>query len=470
MRATLWEACRAMSDPRFPVPSVGYALGDSTYELERTREVVRGALQNAGSPLDLLVRPGQRVFVKPNMIAPGRADRFDEWEQIITHPSVIEVVLDEVAERLGEGTIQVGDAPQTDSSFEGIMSRLRLPEMLEHVRGRHPGVQLELMDLRQEYWVQRDGVTVERVKLPGDPNGATLVDLAGESAFEGHVGNHQYYGADYDWADTRGHHRAGRHEYLVSRSVLDADVFINLPKMKTHKKTGVTLSLKNLVGINADKNYLPHYSLGAPTDGGDEFPEGGLRRRTEALASRTFKRVVTKTGGKAPIWGPIARRAGLAAFGPTSRVIRSGNWWGNETIWRMCVDLNRILLWYDGSGHIRATPKPYLSIVDGIVAADGDGPVSCDAVPLGLVVAGTDPVAVDLVTTRCMGFDVTRVPVLQGALDPAALLTGLSQPAELTSIGTPSGPRRFSDLETLHTFRPHFGWRGHIELTDSVPV
>lgn len=50
-----------------------------------------------------------------------------------------------------------------------------------------------------------------------------------------------------------------------------ADVFINLPKMKVHKKTGVTLSLKNLVGINADKNWLPHYSGGSPRNGGDQF-------------------------------------------------------------------------------------------------------------------------------------------------------------------------------------------------------
>ena len=255
----------------------------------------------------------------------------------------------------------------------------------------------------------------------------------------------------------------------MSRSVLDADLFINVPKMKTHKKTGVTLSLKNLVGINADKNYLPHYSLGAPVEGGDEFPESGLGRRADAMASRMFKRIVTKSGGAAPIWGPLVRRAGVATFGPSSRVVRSGNWWGNDTIWRMCVDLSRILFWYDGDGCRRTSPKPYLSIVDGIVAAEGDGPVSCDAVPLGMIIAGNDPVAVDLVTTRVMGFDVSKIPLLREAIRAEAGLSSLSDLDDLV-VATPRGPRAFEDLDTVYPFRPHFGWDGHIQLEEPRSV
>ena len=38
-----------------------------------------------------------------------------------------------------------------------------------------------------------------------------------------------------------------------------------MPKLKTHKKCGVTISLKNLVGLNTNKNLLPHHSLGTPS-------------------------------------------------------------------------------------------------------------------------------------------------------------------------------------------------------------
>ena len=64
----------------------------------------------------------------------------------------------------------------------------------------------------------------------------------------------------------------GHNDYLLSETVLSADLVVNLPKLKTHKKTGVTLALKNMVGINGDKNLLPHHSVGSIAAGGDEYP------------------------------------------------------------------------------------------------------------------------------------------------------------------------------------------------------
>jgi uncharacterized protein (DUF362 family) len=440
---------------------------EPTYEPAQVKDTVRQALHLADDVLDRLIEPGQTVFIKPNLIAAGRSDRPEEWEQIITHPAIIEAVLDEVATRLRAGRIIIGDAPQTDSDFSAIRQRLQLDTLLDRARTRWPEIAVEVMDLRREWWVQKGNVTVKRVRLPGDPRGSVRVDLGQASEFRNHDNNHQYYGADYDFADTRAHHSGGRHEYLVSRSVLEADLFINLPKLKTHKKAGVTLSLKNLVGINADKNYLPHYSLRSPGEGGDEYPEGGLRRRLESRGSSLFKRLLTMSGGTAPVWGPLMRGLGVRAFGPTSRVIRSGNWWGNDTVWRMCLDLNKILLWYDGSGARRSEPKPYLSLVDGIIAGQGDGPASADPHNLGVVVVGTDPFAVDLVCTRAMGFDWQKIPILRHAADDRTLPIGTSNPHGVrirSNVG--DAGELVSELKPLHYFRPHFGWRGHIELDE----
>ena len=33
-------------------------------------------------------------------------------------------------------------------------------------------------------------------------------------------------------------------EYCISNTILDADVIINIPKLKTHKKAGITVCLK----------------------------------------------------------------------------------------------------------------------------------------------------------------------------------------------------------------------------------
>lgn len=93
------------------------------------------------------------------------------------------------------------------------------------------------------------GVVVGRRTLEGDPRGYVVYDLGDASEFRGHAGAGHYYGADYDAAEVNRHHTGGRHEYLIARSAVEADVLISLPKIKTHKKAGVTLSLKNLVGI-----------------------------------------------------------------------------------------------------------------------------------------------------------------------------------------------------------------------------
>ena len=117
----------------------------------------------------------------------------------------------------------------------------------------------------------------ERVQLSSDPRGGVEIDLGSASAFVDHRGAGRYYGSDYNQRETNRHHSSGRHEYRISGTAAGADVFINLPKMKTHKKVGVTLCLKNLVGINVGRNWLPHHTDGDPREGGDQFPRRSLR-------------------------------------------------------------------------------------------------------------------------------------------------------------------------------------------------
>lgn len=76
----------------------------------------------------------------------------------------------------------------------------------------------------------------------------------------------------FDHRLMRRHHAEARHEYLLANSVLDADLVINVPKLKTHIKAGVTAALKNLIGINGHKEYLPHHTNGCPASGGDQYP------------------------------------------------------------------------------------------------------------------------------------------------------------------------------------------------------
>ena len=157
-------------------------------------------------------------------------------------------------------------------------------------------------------------------------------------------------------------------------------MFIGLPKLKTHKKCGITVNLKGLVGINANKNWLPHYSFGAPGDGGDQFDKGSLKTKFENWIVVPAKQLLL---ADMPLVKAIARRTkrvGYDMFGSNEEVVRSGNWHGNDTVWRMCLDLNRILLYGQVAGGMRPAgqAKRFFSVVDGIVAMEGNGPQGGD--------------------------------------------------------------------------------------------
>ncbi|UCG33484.1 MAG: DUF362 domain-containing protein, partial [Phycisphaerales bacterium] len=64
---------------------------------------------------------------------------------------------------------------------------------------------------------------------------------------------------------------------------------------------------------------------------------------------------------------------------------------------------------------ITVTVRPALSIVDGIVGMEGDGPIMGEAKPVGALVVGRNPVAVDAVCGRLMGLSPQRMAYLRGA-------------------------------------------------------
>jgi uncharacterized protein (DUF362 family) len=440
---------------------VSIARQEPRYEDALVRCSVREVLEGLGAGWTNLVQPGDRVLLKPNCIRQSHTERPNEWEQIITHGSVIAAVAEEVAASLqGRGAITIADAPQTDSDFDWICVRTGILDLQARLEQRYPRLKVEVLDLRREYWVTQRGVVVERRKLKEDPRGYTLVNLGAASSFHGKSG--RFYGADYDSAATAQHHSHGRHEYLLARSAMDADVFINLPKMKTHKKVGVTLSLKNLVGINGDKNYLPHFCIGTPDQGGDEFPDSDARSKVQSLMIAAFKKTALLSGAATKLWAPIASRMGTRMFGSTGTVVRSGNWHGNDTTWRMTLDLNKILFHFDGTGTRRTKPLRYLSIIDGIIAGEGNGPMEADAKPCGVLIAGTNPVAADLVATQLMGFDWRKVPTIREAFQLTDLPLADFKPDEIQVVPA---------LGETFRFRPHFGWVGKIEAeAATVPV
>jgi hypothetical protein len=141
----------------------------------------------------------------------------------------------------------------------------------------------------------------------------------------------------------------------------------------------------------------------------------------------------------------------------------------NDTIWRSMADLNRILLYADAQGILHPErQRRYLAIVDGIVAAE-ESQYHPHPYPLNTVVVGTDPVTVDAVTARCMGFD----PRLLKSVTKATVRTGFSlgpaRPSQVKVIV--SGETGLSGLYR-HALTPElhvFSWQGHLEANDFDP-
>ncbi len=414
------------------------------------------------------VRPGDRVVLKPNWVKehderkPGPGN----WEHVVTHPTVIEAVIRWVAPRMnGAGSITICDAPQTDSSFANLRNYCGLDAMVARCSRDFPGIIISILDLRTSEWRTVDGVTVDETALPGDPRRETHVRLDAASEFVGFDGLGRLYGASYDMAETNFRHSEIRHEYALCRTPMEADLFINLPKLKTHKKVGITCALKNLVGINANKNWLPHHTEGTPEQGGDQFATSGVKARLEHSWMGTAKRWLKNRRKLSRLFVPI-KKAGRLVFGDTQKIVRSGNWHGNDTCWRMVLDLNKCFLFFNGEGTRMAGSKRYLTVVDGIVGGEGNGPMAPDPVPCGVILAGDHPVSVDCVAAELMGFDWQKLPVLRHAFHMRDLNFVPFEPGEMDVVSNnPAWAGRLPAIRETFRFRPHFGWVGAIEKT-----
>jgi uncharacterized protein (DUF362 family) len=423
----------------------------------------------AWNPLGSLINPGEIVLLKPNLVKENHPRDPNGWKYMLTHGSVIRAVADYVWKALrGQGCIVVADAPQTDSSFRAISRLLGLHELSDFYRSHR--IDFEVVDLRQEEWRNRDGVITSRQRLSGDPRGYMAFDLGGNSEFVDHSGSGRYYGADYDTDEVNRHHSKDFHEYLIAGTAVHADVIFSLPKLKTHKKAGITVALKNLVGINGDKNWLPHHTEGDPSAGGDERPD----LRSKDHAERSIVPCFRWLSLHMPLLGPwvhcLARRVGSRVFGDTEEVIRSGNWWGNDTTWRMCLDLNKIAFYGRPDGQFNpplpAYRRRHYALVDGVVAGEGRGPMNPDPIASGVLVFGVHPASVDAACAYLMGYDPEKIPIIRQAFRCRHYSLAEWDWRDVTLISNMTDWNgylsKIPDEATFH-FEPHFGWKGYIE-------
>jgi len=347
------------------------------YRIDSVKETLRKCFVDLGlpeeRPLSEVVHPGDKVFIKPNWVASRWRESCphkDNLYCVITHPAVIEAMADFVDEALdGEGEIIIGDNPSIDADFEELMNFTEI----RRLEGKYR-VKTTILDLRPLVCddLKNYGKKNLMVSQGGDPSGKVEVNLGKESMLYG-LDPARFRGVFDERDETVASHTGETQLYTYARSLYDADVYISIPKMKTHQKVGATLNLKGLVGSISNKNQLVHWQVGYPEVHGDEYPN---KEAWEA--------------------------------GQTAKVKHRGAWPGNDTIWRMVVDLYKGMLKKD---------RRYFTVVDGVIAGEGQGPFCPTSKFANTLIVGEDLLDVDIVTARYMGFNPEKIKYLKYFID-----------------------------------------------------
>ena len=417
----------------------------------------------------------RRVVIKPNWVKHQEHAEFP-IEALVTSTRLVEETIKACIAKYPElEKISVGDVPLQTCDWTALIAQTGVDKLIEKYRGSSAPL-VQFLDLRRERWTPRDGFMELDSSHPGDPLGYSEVVIDETSLLEEVSHNADSFRvSDYDPAETVSVHRKGVHRYLIAKTILDADLFINLPKMKTHQKTGITGALKNLVGINGSKAHLVHHQLGFPSQGGDEFPDdvsrwihwqARLRERFQKKSKVVFK--VLKKG-----WELVKTLRGIKTIGTKENLggsfyVGSGSWYGNDSIWRMVYDLNRIiLLAHRDGGTLRAEPQRTVhSIMDGLVAGEGNGPLQPLPVQANALLASSNPFLIDFAMAKLMGFDVRKIRLLDRYRRfPFAPFTTFEPEKFLVTLNGARSEAGIDALPVVHRFIPSPGWRGHIEGT-----
>ena len=420
------------------------------------------------NPLGDIVQPGMKVLIKPNTVSHMHEEHKDLFSVII-HPSVLRPVLDYLCIALkGQGKILVGDSQVIFGLFEEAMATSKIDKLLAWYR-QQTSIPIECIDLRTvrgvRTWMYGKW---GRQKVNQDPLGYQTVDLGNESFFKD-IDPKRLRIAIASYKKMYEHHSEDRHEYVFPKSVLASDAIINIPKLKTHRRTAVTLALKNFMGLPASKDSLPHFRTGSVEEGGDQYINPSWRKRVCLVL---HDQIQTRS------WVPVKFMLAVIKkiIWDTHKVIPfkddiyEAMWYGNDTLWRTLLDINRIVFYADKNGKLRDTPqRKYFCLIDGIVAGEGNGPLSPNPLTPGVLIAGYNSAAIDAVAASIMGFDIDKIPLVKKGLEDGQQKRPVFQGSR-EQIEVIEGERTLSLAELQKSknlkFEPHPAWKGHVERAE----
>lgn len=460
---------------KFDLQTVYCAVSpDKSYENYQKVEMLVGKLfeqarldcENCGTdswnPLGEFINPGDRVVIKPNWVShKNLSDQGNDC--LVTHSSVIEAVI-RFAAKADPKEIVVGDAPVQGCDFEALCEINKINEMRERLAAEN--ISATIKDFRRTILPGGNLANLSK-KTSRSLRDYVLFDLGADSNLEEVSENSGNFRVTmYDPRELNKTHARGKHQYLIAREVLEADVFINVPKLKTHKKSGITGALKNVVGINGLKDYLPHHRKGGSLLGGDCY-EGksvvkGLTEEILDAANQTRNPVLKRLFD-------TSARIGYAV----GRVVGNdnnleGSWHGNDTVWRMALDLQRVLHYGKADGTLAPAPqRKILTITDAIVAGEGEGPLAPSPMAFGMLTLAQNVCAAEWIHALLMRLDPRRIPLTAHSFDRHKFPLADFSPADIKIV---MNGEIISQSELIANYSRQFvapnGWANKCEFNE----
>jgi len=352
------------------------------------------------------------VLLKPNWVAHSIVPTDEIC--LRTHNNFVLAALDVVASQ-NPAKIIIADAPVQGCNWEDMITPVFLQQMNKVCDKYH--TPLIVRDLRKTTFNPRLNVKQQI----NDDSDYTIFNLGAESRLEPiSLKNRNPFRVTYYNPDRlKESHFPGTHKYCIANDFLQADVVISLPKVKTHQKAGITCALKNLVGINGDKDFLPHHRIGGKEMGGDCYPGKSKIRYFSEKARDIANRNIGKN--KYTLWAGISYFLWHLLPSHKTHSLSAG-WFGNDTTWRMVHDINKIAVYGKVDGTLSLNPQRIIySLCDGIVGGQGDGPLKPIPLPLGIISFTNVSSINDIAMAILMGFEWQKIFLLNNLISQQEL-------------------------------------------------
>lgn len=351
---------------------------------------------------------GKKILFKPNLVC----DNKKEGDEIclITHPNFIKAALKVVLE-CGPASIIIGDAPIQNCRWDLMLSE-DFYHSVEELSKEYE-VPIKIVDFRKVIYFPRINKFGKSNRTEDD---YLIFDVGQRSWLEPITEErNKFRVTNYNPDRMALSHSKGMHKFCVAKEVFESDIVITMPKPKTHRMACLTNSLKVLVGINGDKDYLPHHRIGSEKQGGDCYKDYNFFR---SLGETILDSANRHQGS--PLYKPLYYLSRIFwKFGrPNNEVSTNAGWYGNDTVWRMVLDLNTIAEYGKLDGTLAEEPQRVIyTLCDGIVGGQGSGPLNPDPLALGLISFSNDAYLMDEIMGLIYGLKIHKIPLLREAAE-----------------------------------------------------